>query len=201
MAATPATEQGRETQARILRAAARLIAARGPAGTSLDDVRAATHASKSQIYHYFGDKHGLVEAVVEYQSAAVLGAQARALASVRDWDDLQRWTDGMVAAVDEQGGRGGCPIGTLAAALADSDESLRRALDDAFQTWHGAIRAAIARLRENGVLAADADLDRLSTATLAAVQGGLLLAKTTRDVAPLRIALDAAIAQLRMHAP
>ena len=117
------------------------------------------------------------------------------------WDDLERWADGMVAAVEAHGGRGGCPIGTLAAALSDSDESLRTILDGAFQTWHDAIRGALARLRENRQLAPDADLDRLSTITLSAIQGGLLLAKTSHDCAPLRIALDGAIAQLRAHAP
>jgi hypothetical protein len=41
----------------------------------------------------------------------------------------------------------------------------------------------------------------LATATLAAVQGGLLLTQTTRDPGRLAIALDAAYAYLRAHAP
>ena len=92
------------------------------AGTSLDDIRAATNSSKSQLYHYFGDKHGLVQAVIDYQSAVVVGAQVEVLEAVQDWRGLERWADSMVAAVEQQGARGGCPIGTLAAALADTDE-------------------------------------------------------------------------------
>jgi len=46
-----------------------------------------------------------------------------------------------------------------------------------------------------------ADFDHLATATLASLQGGLLLAKTTRSREPLRIALDAALDHLRAHAP
>ena len=57
MTAPPATEQGRATRRRIVSAAAGLIAERGVSGTTLDDVRAATQSSKSQLYHYFGDKH------------------------------------------------------------------------------------------------------------------------------------------------
>jgi hypothetical protein len=57
-----ATEHGRQTRERIVRATAGLIADHGPAETSLDDVREAIGTSKSQLYHYFGDKHGLVEA-------------------------------------------------------------------------------------------------------------------------------------------
>jgi AcrR family transcriptional regulator len=201
MSTLPVTEQGRATRERIVRAAAQLIAERGADGTSLDDVRSATHASKSQLYHYFGDKHGLVEAVVEYQCATVLGVQARALASVSTWEDLDHWADSMVSGVEQQGARGGCPLGTLAAALSDTEEGLRTSLSAAFRTWSDAIRGALLRLRENGLLAGDADLDALTTIMLSAIQGGLLLAKTARDAAPLRTALDGAIAQIRAHAP
>ena len=201
MTVYPPTAQGRTTRERLVAAAAQLIAERGAAGTSLDDVMAATPASKSQLYHYFGDKHGLIEAVVEYQSAAVLGFQVRLLASVNDWDDLERWAGAMVATVERQHARGGCPVGTLAASLADTDESLRESLSDAFQAWRDAISGALGRLRDNQLIARDADLEQLTTITLSAIQGGLLLAKTTRDSSQLRVALDGAIAHLRTHAP
>jgi len=193
------TEQGRATRGRIVAAAAALIGEQGVSGTSLDDIRAATNSSKSQLYHYFGDKHGLVQAVIDHQSAVVLGAQAEALEAVQDWRDLERWVDSMVAMVEQQGARGGCPIGTLAAALADTDECFRIALNDAFESWREAIGGALVRLRQNHLLAADGDLEALTTTTLAAIQGGLLLAKTSRDSAQLRAALDGAIAQLRAH--
>jgi len=195
--ATPVTEQGRATRERIVHAAAELIAVRGPAGTSLDDVRAVTAASKSQLYHYFGGKDGLVAAVVDYQCATVLDLQIRALGGVESWEGLERWRDVMVTLVEEHGGRGGCPIGTLAAALADTDEPLRISLNAAFEAWSNAIRDALARLRENGLLAAEVDLERLTTIMLAAIEGGLLLSKTSRDAGRLRVALDGAIAQLR----
>jgi TetR/AcrR family transcriptional repressor of nem operon len=162
MTAPSMTEQGRATRERIVAAAAALIGEHGVSGTSLDDIRAATNSSKSQLYHYFGD-------------------------------------DSMVAAVEQQGARGGCPIGTLAAALADTDERFRTALNDAFESWRAAIGGALDRLRQNHLLAADADLETLTTTTLAAIQGGLLLAKTSRDSAQLRAALEGAIAQLRAH--
>ena len=199
MSSMPATKQGRATRERIVRAAAELIAEHGAAGTSLDDVRAATGASKSQLYHYFDDKHGLVQAVVDYQCAAVLGQQAHALASVSGWEDLERWADSLVATVEDQDARVGCPIGTLAATLSDADEGLRTSLSEAFRAWSDAIRAALLRLQADGLIAAGADLDTLTTITLAAIQGGLLLAKTSRDAGQLRAALDGAIAQLRAN--
>jgi AcrR family transcriptional regulator len=201
MSAPAATKQGRATRERIVRAAADLIAERGAAGTSLDDVRSATAASKSQLYHYFGDKHGLVEAVVDFQCATVLGPQVHALGSVNSWEDLEHWTALMVGIVEEHGARGGCPIGTLAAALSDTDDGLRTSLSEAFRAWSDAIRGALGRLQANGLIAADADLDALSTITLSAIQGGLLLSKTSRDPDQLRLALSGAVAQLKAHGP
>jgi TetR/AcrR family transcriptional repressor of nem operon len=201
MGVSPPTEQGRATRERIVRVAAQLIADQGAAATSVDDVMAATRASKSQLYHYFGDKHGLIAAVVDYQAAAVLGFQARTLAAVRSWEELEGWADAMVEAFERQGSRGGCPVGTLAAALSDTDEPLRELLSEAFRTWRHAISGALARLRDNGLVARDADIESLTTSMLAAIQGGLLLGKTTRDSTPLRIALDGAIAHLRGCAP
>jgi TetR/AcrR family transcriptional repressor of nem operon len=196
-----ATQRGRETRERIVRATAKLVAERGAAGTTLDDVHSATGASKSQLYHYFGDKRGLIEAVVDYQCATVLGLQAHALGSVRTWEDLERWAEFMADLVEQQGSRGGCPIGTLAAALADTDERLRTRLSEAFQAWSDSIHGALARLRDNGLLSADAELGALTTIVLAAIQGGLLLAKTSRDADQLRTALHGAITQLRSNDP
>ncbi|MBV9166358.1 MAG: TetR/AcrR family transcriptional regulator [Solirubrobacterales bacterium] len=200
MSTTASTKQGRETRERIVRAAAALMGQNGASATTLDDVRAATGVSKSQLYHYFGDKRGLVEAVVEHQCATVLGLQTHALAAVSSWEDLERWADLMVAIVEEQGARGGCPIGTLAAALSDVDEELRTSLSEAFRAWSDAIRGALTRLRDTGQISVDADLDALTTRMLSAIQGGLLLAKTSRDANQLRVALDGAIAQLQASA-
>jgi TetR/AcrR family transcriptional regulator, transcriptional repressor for nem operon len=51
-----------------------------------------------------------------------------------------------------------------------------------------------------GQLQPEADLDRLALATLASLEGGLLLAKTARSTVPIETALDAAISNLRAFA-
>jgi AcrR family transcriptional regulator len=200
MQVASSTSTGRATRARILDSAARLISERGVAATSLGDVRDQAGVSQSQLYHHFGSKHGLVEAVVDQTADSVLAAQLAALGRVETWADLEGWMAEIVAGVQSREGRGGCPIGTLAAATADTDDALRGLLDQALGQWREGIRGALARLRDHGALSADADLDELATATLASLQGGLLLAKTARDAKPLALSLDATIALLKSHA-
>src|SRR2546427_4567685 len=76
---TPATAKGRATRERILQAAAELVAEKGIAGMSLDDVRARTGASRSQLYHYFEDRDDLVHAIIDVTIDAVLDTQGELL--------------------------------------------------------------------------------------------------------------------------
>jgi hypothetical protein len=51
-------------------------------------------------------------------------------------------------------------------------------------------------MHQRGELRESADHERLATATLAAVQGGLILTQVTRKTAPLEAALDEMIAHI-----
>ena len=55
-------------------------------------------------------------------------------------------------------------------------------------------------MQMRGKLDRSADPERLATATLAAIQGGLVLTQSRRDPGQLAIAVDAAYAHLRSHA-
>src|SRR6266851_8268465 len=85
------TARGAATRARIVAAAASLVYERGFAGTSLDDVMAATGTSKSQLYHYFADKDALICEVIQAQLGRIIAAQEAGLHEVSSWEGLQRW--------------------------------------------------------------------------------------------------------------
>lgn len=184
------TPKGQATRERIVAAAARLMHERGVARTSTEDVRAAAGVSSSQLYHYFADKMSLVRAVIAHQTDAVLGAQCRFLGHLDSLPALRRWRDLIVGIQREQQCRGGCALGTLSTELAETVPDARRDLDAAFTRWEDGIRSGLRAMHERGELRADVDPDRLATAVLAAVQGGLLLTQVRRDTAPLEAALD-----------
>lgn len=187
------TARGRATRDRVVAAAATLVHERGVAGTSLDDVRAATGTSKSQLYHYFTDKSALIHAVVQRQVEQVLDAQHPELADVDSMAGLRRWRDRVLALNEQVGCAGGCPLGRLASELAESDAVARSALVEGFRRWQDHLTAGLRAMQQRGELAADADPATLALGLLAAAQGGLLLAQTARSVAPLRAALDLAL--------
>jgi AcrR family transcriptional regulator len=188
--------RGRETRERIVRAAAELVAERGVAGTSLDDVRARAHASKSQLYHYFGDRDDLMRAVARAVTDDVLGGQATLLAQLDSIDGLRAWSDALVTLQEARAARGGCPIGSLAGQLAERDDGARVELADGLDRWESAIREGLERMAARGELAPDADPATLAQRTLTAVQGGLLLTQIRRDPNQLRLALDGALSAI-----
>jgi AcrR family transcriptional regulator len=196
----PTTSRGVATRQRILDAACDLVFERGALALNLDEVLAATGTSKSQLYHYFADKSDLIRAVVSRQGERVLDLQRPALRDVDGWETLRRWRDSVVGVVAGLDCRGGCPVGSLADELAELDELARTEAASIFERWKALLIGALRAMVVAGQLRADADVDRLALATLASLQGGLLLAKTTRTTAPLEVALDAAIAHLRTYA-
>ena len=196
----PATAKGRATRERILQAAADLIAEKGAAGMSLDDVRARTGASRSQLYHYFEDRDDLVHAVIDVTIDAVLDTQGELLAHLDSWANIDRWFDSLVQHQIGRQACGGCPIGSLAGQLAESDPEARAAIAAGFDRWEAHVRECLTRMKAHGKLRKDADPVTLATATMASIQGGLLLTQVRRDPNQLRIALNAVRNNLRVAA-
>lgn len=189
----PTTERGRRTRERIVAAAVEVVAEKGALGASLDEVGARAAASRSQLYHYFDDKTDLLRAVAEMTNDAVLGAQDALFADLGTWAGLVRWTDALVSLQEERGGKGGCPIANLVGQLGERDEDIRAVLADGFDRWEASIRIGLTAMIAAGELQADADPDWLAAATLASLQGGLVLSQARRDPRSLRLALDGAL--------
>jgi TetR/AcrR family transcriptional repressor of nem operon len=192
------TSRGASTRQRIVDATVSLIYAKGVEGTSLDDVRAAVGVSKSQLYHYFADKDALVREVISAQAAHVLAAQGTALTQLDSLAALRRWCD-CILALNRGHANGGCPIGALANELANKSEQNRALLVAGFNSWEERLAEGFAKMQDNGELGRSAVPRVLATGVLSAVQGGLLLAKTSRSEGPLKVALDMALDHVASH--
>ena len=69
-----------ETRARLIRAARAAFAQKGYAAASMDDLTAEVGLTRGALYHNFGDKKGLLQAVVD-QIDAEMAARARSAGS------------------------------------------------------------------------------------------------------------------------
>lgn len=191
------TARGAATRARIAAAAADLMYAQGVTATTLDDVRAASGTSKSQLYQHFPDKSALVRAVAGLWAERILAREEAQLARLSSFSGLVRWRNALVQRNAAQHGAHGCALGSMANEVADHDDQTRATLAATFERWEGLLAAGLHRMRDKGALRADADPDRLATGLVAALQGGYLLARTAGDIGPMEVALDMALDHIR----
>jgi len=185
------TAKGQATRDRIVSAAAAEMFERGVARTSLDEVKATAGVSSSQLYHYFADKHALVLAVIGHQTDAILAGQQPLLSQLDTIEALRAWRDLLVEIQHQLNCQGGCPIATIGAELAETDPQARGRVADGLARWEAGIRDGLRAMHARGEL--HGDPDDLALATLAALQGGLLLTQIRRESTPLAVALDTII--------
>jgi TetR/AcrR family transcriptional repressor of nem operon len=190
------TARGAKTRARIVGAAAELMYIHGVGATTLDDVLAASGASKSQLYHHFDGKEALVRAVVDHVGQRVIEREREALGHVSTIRGLRRWRDALVQNNALRHGAYGCALGSLASEVSDHDALARQALARLFSEWQGLLAGVLQRLQDGGALPPDVSIDQLATGLMAALQGGYMLSQTARNVTPMATSLDMALAHI-----
>jgi AcrR family transcriptional regulator len=196
MPGEPKTRRGRASRERIVAQAADLFAQQGIAATSVDEVLAAAGAGKGQFYHYFHGRDELAAAAVGYRCAQVVAGLSEALGGVSSLARLEEALAGFMTGF-EQAGLPGCPIGTLAAEVAGRNEDARVQAAAGFDAWEGLLADALERMRQRGELRADASPAMLATGLLASIEGGMVLSQARKDMASMRIAMEAGLAGVR----
>jgi AcrR family transcriptional regulator len=162
----------------------------------LDDIRAGTATSKSQLFHYFpGGKAELVGAIASFQGERVLDAQRPYLDSLDSWEAWDSWRRAVLAHYGSQK-HWGCPISALAREVVGNDSVRAGELTAYMDRWQGYLQAGLERMQSTGLLRLDVDPERLALSTFAALQGGLLLTQTMRSLEPLDAALEGALVTL-----
>ncbi|KRD39778.1 TetR family transcriptional regulator [Lysobacter sp. Root916] len=175
----------------ILDVAHPLLLSKGFTAVGLAEVLAAARVPKGSFYHYFGSKEAFGEALLENyfneylaRTDALLSAPGpaaqRLLAYFHDWLDSQ---------TGEQA-QSRCLVVKLGAEVCDLSESMRTALAQGTRRIIARLAACIEAGRQDGSLAsAPADPQAAAAALYQNWLGASLLAKITRDRAPLDTAL------------
>ncbi|MDO0975302.1 TetR/AcrR family transcriptional regulator [Mycolicibacterium frederiksbergense] len=190
------TKKGAATRQRIVEGAAAEIRARGVALTTLDDIRARTHTSKSQLFHYFPDgKEQLLLTVAEHEAEQVLADQQPHLGALNSWAAWQRWRDAVVDRYRRQGQS--CPLSMLMSEIGRSTPGAQAVTATLMQRWHDEITAGVRSMQDQGKVAGGVDAERSAAALLAGIQGGVGILLATGDLGYLEAALDVGIGTLR----
>jgi len=172
-----------DTRERMVKTAARLFRRQGYAATGWRQVVAdGATPWGSQSHHFPGGKEQLATEALAFAGRRYERLIRSGLAGVHPADFVTAWADLAAAELAASGWADGCPVATVALETAHESEPLARVCDAALRSWRDALAEAIAA---NGATAADAR--RLATFVIAAIEGGLLLARARRSAEPLLI--------------
>jgi TetR/AcrR family transcriptional regulator, transcriptional repressor for nem operon len=190
--------KGAATRDQILNAATRLIHLRGYHSTSLDDVLRESGVGKGNFYYYFKSKESLGYAIID---RVVQGFLERSLEpafadSVADpVEQIHAFLDRIVESHRRRNCVGGCPLGNLASELSDVHEGFRQRLAEIFEHWRVKLAAALERGRASGRLAAALDVAGAAGFVVASLEGAILMAKVTKDIA----VMEKSVAELKQY--
>ncbi len=191
-----------DTRERIISASAELFRRQGYTGTGIKQIVAAARAPFGSIYHHFpGGKEQIGAETIRVSGAfygllidAVIDPAPDLLTGVGDF------FAGAAAHLRESDYADACPIATVALEVASTNEVLRAATDEVFESWLGAFAD---RLREAGM--DEASARALSVQILSLLEGAFILCRAARSTEALDAAGTAAVtavaAGLRAAAP
>ena len=177
--ATPSTRE------RIVEAGGELFRRQGYVGSGVKQIAAEADATIGSVYHFFpGGKYELADEAIRRSGAlygqlipAVFDPAPDVVTAVRDF------FDGAAEHLVVTNFADACPIATVALEVSSTNDGLRTACADVFESW---IRAGTERFVAAGVTAGVGR--QLTIGMLAALEGAFVLARAARSTEPLLIA-------------
>lgn len=179
------------TRLRILYAGAELFRRQGYAGTGIKLVAAESEATLGSVYHHFpGGKEHLADEVLRAGGAFFLALYESIVAAAPDLPSgVRDFFAGAAQTLAATDFADACPIATVAGEIASTNEVLRVAAADVFESW---LAAVLDDALEAGV--SDDRARPLAVSVLALLEGAFLLSRTLRSVEPMSECGAAAVA-------
>jgi len=172
-----------------------LFALKGFNSTSVADLLSRTQLNSGSLYHVFPSKQDVLIGVLEaYRDGIEAMLLTPAWGGVADPIEkifalLAYYRMGVVMTDCTYG----CPIGSLALELHEPDPPVRDLLAANFKAWTAAVERCLDEAGDR--LPANLDRDALAQFVLTTMEGGVMQARTHRDV----VYFDRAVGQLRAY--
>ncbi len=184
-----------DTRWRILQAAMHLFWEKGYGSTSIADILTRAGVNSGSLYHFFPGKQDLLIAVLDTYLGGI--DQMLLEPAWRGVDDpiekIFKLLAGYRQALQQTDCTYGCPIGSLALEIHEPDPPVRERLARNFSNWTEAIEQRLVEAGDR--LPPDVDRRALAEFVLTTMEGGVMLARSYRDIAYF----DRAVGELRNY--
>jgi len=185
------------TKERMIGAAMELFHLQGIHATTVDQVLEKSGTGKSQFYHYFKNKEGLIHSVLMTFYSRLTPNGGPVQTKIQSWDDLERWFQRVIDFQKSIRWTRSCPVGTIGNDLAEDQELLRQDVRLIFELTKKPLADFFSLMKGRGELPADANPDTLADFCFTIMQGGMLVSKIKRESAPFENSVAHALSYLQ----
>ena len=170
------------TRQHIIERAAPLFNQKGYAGTSMQDIMAATGLTKGGIYGHFESKEEIALAAFEHAAGIVTRLIADKVARQESAaDKLKAILFFYKQYILSPPIAGGCPVLNTAVEADDTNPLLRASVVKVLNRLHRAVANIITQGIETGEFRADADTTRFPILFISMIEGGVMVSKAYGD--------------------
>lgn len=180
-------QPGTNTKERMIAATAKLLELQGYHATGLNQVLKESSTPKGSLYFHFPEgKEELAAEAILVAGAEITQKIALTLSSAEQVGDaISAFALMLAQELQDSDFRKGCPVATVAMETSATNERLRQACEQVYFSWFTLIEQRLLTAEFNS-----AEAKTWTTFVWASVEGALLLSRTYRSTAPLKIVAE-----------
>ncbi|MBN2467095.1 MAG: TetR/AcrR family transcriptional regulator [Deltaproteobacteria bacterium] len=191
--------KGEITRARILEVATSLINRQGFKHTSINDLIKATGIKKGNLYYHFPSKEDLGMAILKEVDDAFFHFLSNSLHGKGPLEKLSNFFDAIFEKHNQTNFVGGCIMGNMALEMSDSNDRFSAVVKDVFTRWEAVITGLLSEAQESGILKSGMAPAVLAKHIVATIEGGIMLARVSKNGGDLAQCLDSLRCYLGMR--
>jgi TetR/AcrR family transcriptional repressor of lmrAB and yxaGH operons len=179
--ATPARTKRGDTRTKMLISAAEVMRERGAAGVTIDEVLTRSGAPRGSVYYHFPDGRNQILAEALRYAGEAITADIDATAERGAMVLLRQFVKFWERVLADSDFNAGCPVVAAAIGCAEDEVRLTAEAGRIFAHWRTALTRAFVA---DGF--PESDADSLAVMSIAALEGAVVLCRSTRSTDPLR---------------
>jgi len=182
--------KGQRTRSHILKTAMGLFNTKGYHATSIADIVIASGVQKGNLYFYFTSKEDLALALLDEAHELYMAYLGSHAGGAKGLGKLEKVLAAIVEYHESRSFMGGCIFGNIALEMADQNPRFRQSVLRVFDAWSALFTGLLEEAMSQGELPATLSPERLARHIIAALEGGIMLSRLTKDKADIINSID-----------
>lgn len=183
--------KGEMTRKKVVEQAKQLVNRQGFNNTSIRHIIEATGVKKGNLYFHFPSKEALSTAVMEHVKRDAADFLRISLKGRTPGEKLSHYLDAVLAKHRKKQFVGGCLIGNTAIESGDANPHLAQIVKLIFDHWQATLANIISEAMASGEIRHGMAPEKLALHMIAAIEGGIMIARVSKDENDLKTCLDA----------